>query len=162
MKRVTKDTLIGDALETVGISVNIQYSDGKTSTVMNGFTCSPTIFDTAGTQSVTVTYKGFTTSFEVNVSPSITVDGTCGDKAEWKLENGVLTISGTGDIDSYSETGAPWYKYGGQIRTITVESGITSIGAYAFAGTLAETLDISETVRKIDNTALYKNRNLHL
>lgn len=152
--------VIGDTLETAGISINVHYSDGKTSTVMNGFTCSPITFSTAGKQSVTVTYQDFATSFEVTVSPPITIDGTCGDKATWKLENGVLTISGTGEIDSYSENGAPWTKYSGQIRTVTVEGGITSIGAYAFAGTLAETLNISDTVRKIDKTALYKNCNL--
>lgn len=147
--------VIGDTLETAGLSITVNYSDGKTETIMNGFTCSPTSFDTAGKQTVTVTYKGFTTSFDVKVSAPITREGTCGNKAKWTLVNGVLTISGTGDIDSYTENGAPWCEYGAQVRTITVESGITSIGAYAFANTLVETLNIPDTVRIIDKTALY-------
>ncbi len=152
---VRTNYVIGDALETAGVSITIQYSDGKTETIMNGFKCSPTNLITAGKQTVTVTYKGFTTSFEVNVSEPITREGICGDKAKWTLVNGVLTISGTGEIESYTENGAPWYPYGGQIRTVAVESGITSIGAYAFANTFVDTLNISDTVRKIDKTALY-------
>ena len=147
--------MVGDSLDSAGLSITVYYSDGKTQTLTSGFTCSPTTFNTAGKASVSVSYGGLTTSFSVNVSAPITRQGTCGAKAKWTLSGGVLKISGTGDIDNYTENGAPWSEYGTQVRTVTIESGITSVGAYAFASTAIETLNIPDTLRRIDKTALY-------
>ncbi len=152
--------VVGDTFESAGLSITVTYSDGKTQTLTSGFTCSPTTFNTAGKIAVTVSYGGAVTSFNVNVSEPVTVEGTCGTKAKWTLKGSVLTVSGTGDIASYGDGGAPWYKYGGQIKTITVESGITSIGAYAFANTAVETLNLPDTLRKIDKTSLYNTTRL--
>lgn len=66
--------------------------------------------------------------------------GTCGadgDNLTWKLnrDTGELTISGTGymkDYDSASKT--PWYEVRDEIKTVTVGSGATDVGAYAFSG----------------------------
>ena len=66
--------------------------------------------------------------------------GTCGadgDNLTWKLDRdtGELTISGTGymkDYDSASKT--PWYEVRDEIKTVTVGSGATDVGAYAFSG----------------------------
>ena len=59
---------VGDTLNTSGLVLNVKYNNGTTSTVSSGFTCSPTTLSTAGTQKITVTYGGKTTSFNVNVS----------------------------------------------------------------------------------------------
>ena len=53
-------------------------------------------------------------------------------KPTWSLEDGVLTISGTGDMEDYAT--APWYAQRGSIHTVIVKDGITSIGANAFRG----------------------------
>ncbi len=151
---------VGDTLNTAGLSLTVHYSDGTTKGVTNGFTCSPTSLNKSGKISVTVSYNGLTTSFNVTVNEPISAEGTCGTKAKWSLKGSVLTISGTGEISSYGEGGAPWNQYRTQIKTVTVESGITSIGAYAFAGTSVETLSIPDTVRKIDKTALYNTPQL--
>lgn len=66
--------------------------------------------------------------------------GTCGadgDNLTWKLnrDTGELTISGSGymkDYDSASKT--PWYEVRDEIKTVTVGSGATDVGAYAFSG----------------------------
>jgi hypothetical protein len=52
----------------------------------------------------------------------------------WTLENGVLTIRGFGDMQDYGiEDGdAPWYFQRTSITSVVIESGITSIGDYAF------------------------------
>ena len=68
--------------------------------------------------------------------------GTCGDYLIWKLDDtGTLTISGAGamydypDSYSYTYTTAPW---GGsesnaqRVKTVVIQNGVTSIGAYAF------------------------------
>lgn len=56
---------------------------------------------------------------------------------QWNLdENGVLTISGKGDMQDYDPAfeAPPWVVYHGAVRSIVVEEGISSIGDYAFAG----------------------------
>ncbi len=57
--------------------------------------------------------------------------GTCGDSLTWTLdEEGTLTISGTGPMnDGYA---SPWITYRYQIRTAVLESGVTTVGNYAF------------------------------
>lgn len=64
--------------------------------------------------------------------------GTCGENLTWKIENGVLTISGTGEMyDYYPENGddrhGPWNDYLEVFTSIVVEEGVTAIGEYGFA-----------------------------
>lgn len=62
----------------------------------------------------------------------------CGDDATWSLENGVLTVSGTGAIYDYTDhlfSGiAPWMWLhdNNLIKTIVLDEGITAIGDFAF------------------------------
>ena len=60
--------------------------------------------------------------------------GTCGEQLTWSLSvDGILTVSGTGAMASYSEEEpAPWYDYSGAMEYLVVEKGVTSIGDYAF------------------------------
>lgn len=72
--------------------------------------------------------------------------GTCGNggRVKWSLNGGVLTISGTGPMDEYYDIynaeGAqvydvvtPWQEYKADITEVVVKSGVTSVGAAAFA-----------------------------
>lgn len=59
---------VGDMLDTTGMTLTLHYSDNSTTTVNNGFTCSPTVLSSAGVQEITVTYLGKTASFNVYVS----------------------------------------------------------------------------------------------
>ena len=68
--------------------------------------------------------------------PSIAY-GTCGDEGDnliWVLtEDGTLTISGSGEMKNYSDSSvAPWYSNRTKILSAVLESGVTSIGDYAF------------------------------
>ena len=58
----------GQTLDTAGLTLTATYDNGSTKTVSSGFTCSPTTLNTAGTQTVTVTYSGKTTTFTVTVT----------------------------------------------------------------------------------------------
>lgn len=63
-------------------------------------------------------------------------NGTCGTNLTWVLDDstGVLTISGTGDMDNWSSsTDVLWYDYRDNIVSIIIEQGVTSIGSHAFA-----------------------------
>lgn len=69
-------------------------------------------------------------------SASAVASGTCGtdgDNITWSLENGVLTISGTGEMADYSfESMTPWYGQRASITSATISMGVTTIGNCAF------------------------------
>ena len=63
--------------------------------------------------------------------PSI-ASGTIG-KLTWKLlDNGTLTISGTGEMPNYNYSSAPWQPNKELITAVVINNGITSIGGNAF------------------------------
>lgn len=81
-----------------------------------------------------------TTDGGINVEvpdESITTEpALCGDYAYWQLDDGVLTISGTGKMWNfdYFNDRPEWLCYASQVRTLIIKDGITSIGQCAFAG----------------------------
>ncbi len=61
--------------------------------------------------------------------------GDIGESIEWSLENGVLTISGTGALPDWnSNTDVPWCDVVAGVKSISVSDGITAIGSNAFYG----------------------------
>ena len=70
---------------------------------------------------------------EESATASLT-SGTCGKNLKWELNNGTLTISGKGEMQSYMDYGysAPWFS--SNIRKVVITSGVISIGDYAFKG----------------------------
>lgn len=71
----------------------------------------------------------------LNWKPSGNGGGTCGEKLYWlfDLDNGVLNITGTGNIQDCTG-GAPWKALADGITAVRLDSRITGIGAGAFAG----------------------------
>lgn len=62
-----------------------------------------------------------------------TASGSCGEALTWSLNAaGDLTVSGTGDMASFTATGAPWAEYRDQVKLVIVGQGVTSIGSSAF------------------------------
>lgn len=60
--------------------------------------------------------------------------GECGDDMYWQLENGVLSISGKGNMYNYTPLDpAPWQQYREYISDVSLK-GMSSIGSYAFYG----------------------------
>jgi len=59
---------VGDKLVTKGLKLKVKYSNNTKKTISSGFSCSPTKLTKAGTQKITVKYKGKKTSFNVTVS----------------------------------------------------------------------------------------------
>ena len=76
--------------------------------------------------------------------------GNCGDNAKWELNSGVLTISGTGEINRYYS--GSYEPYIGSIKMVAIEEGITYIGSFAFnGGSSIDCVMIPGTVTDIGN-----------
>ncbi|MBO6083787.1 MAG: leucine-rich repeat protein, partial [Candidatus Methanomethylophilaceae archaeon] len=81
----------------------------------------------------------------------------------WSYNDGALRVFGTGDIDDYSDPDdQPWGGFRGLITSITIDSGITRIGDFAFylCGN-AGSLSIADTVRSIGSDSLSYTTVLH-
>lgn len=59
---------VGEELDITGLKLKVVYHDGSTEEITEGFTISGFDSTTAGTKTVTVTYEGFTATFEVIVA----------------------------------------------------------------------------------------------
>ncbi len=60
-------------------------------------------------------------------------EGTCGNNLTWTLDNdGTFIIDGTGNMTNYSSSSVPWYSYRSQIKNVKIQSGVASVGDYAF------------------------------
>ena len=69
------------------------------------------------------------------VSPQATdaaTSGTRGENLTWTLEDGTLTISGTGAMPNWGYYPPPWRDRCLEIKEVIIEYGVTSIGRSAF------------------------------
>lgn len=98
--------------------------------------------------------------------------GECGDNLTWTLyEDGLLEISGTGDMWDYRDTAdddgtgpvVPWLDYTYRIRSLAMEEGVTHIGSYSFFGlyNLTGDLELPEGVLSIGKCAFSECRALN-
>lgn len=68
--------------------------------------------------------------------PAESDSGTCGENLAWNFDadSGKLTISGSGEMEDYTQNNTPWNADQYDIQTVVIESGVTSIGEFAFSG----------------------------
>ena len=55
------------------------------------------------------------------------------ENIRWEFADGTLTITGEGEIPSYSQTAYPWYPHRKEILEIVIQEGITGIPDTAFS-----------------------------
>ena len=86
---------------------------------------------------------------------SISKRGTCGDSVTWALSTAdILTISGTGEMTDYRYSSQSPFYAENDITSVIIESGVTSIGSYAFSSCDALTsVTIPAGVTYIGNSA---------
>ena len=81
--------------------------------------------------------------------PFANVQASSTDNIKYTFSNGILTISGSGEIADYTaETSQPeWNKYASKTEKIIIKEGITKIGERAFMlFQFAQSVEIPETV----------------
>ena len=90
----------------------------------------------------------------MGLSANAEESGTCGPNLKWHLtDDGVLTISGEGEMTDYSYSNrSPWY--GQNIKRIIIDDSVTSIGNEAFSDCSSLTsVTIGNNVTIIGNSA---------
>lgn len=157
----------GDSFQSAGMVVKATYSDGATANV-TGYSCSPTLLSTVGTQTITVSYtengvtKTATTSVTVNrktisavpsQSGTLTYTGSSQSPSWSNYSTTQLTIGGTTsgtNAGSYTATFTPKSNYRWADGTTTAKSVRWSIGK------AAGSLSISPTSMTLDTTTKSK------
>ena len=131
--------------------------------VMNNNTYPPSTYD-----GIEVYYISDTEYMFLGHQVPAATSGYCGDPSvnggedvTWEVSGTTITISGTGamaDYDDYTNM-APWLdnnikSYAEEITAIVIESGVTTIGSYAFKGCYyAESISIPTSVETIGSYA---------
>lgn len=157
----------GDSFQSAGMVVKATYSDGATANV-TGYSCSPTLLSTVGTQTITVSYtengvtKTATTSVTVNrktisavpsQSGSLTYNGGSQSPTWNNYNTAQLTIGGTTtgtNAGSYTATFTPKSNYRWSDGSTTQKSVSWSIGK------AAGNLSISPASMTLDTTTKSK------
>lgn len=97
------------------------------------------------------------TLLPVGATAAAATSGTCGSNLKWKLEDGTLTVSGTGAMYNYGDGSGriqPWP--GDSIEEVVIGSGVTSIGNYAFEECHSiNSVTIGKDVKSIGEGAFY-------
>ena len=148
---------VGEELDLAGLALALEMTDGTTQSFddlskmyIHNFYSSE-----KGSRNVCVEYYGYKTYFEYKVTED--PNGKCGDNLKWMFddESGILTISGYGNMYSYSsEKTAPWSAYKSFFKSVNIEEGVGSIGANAFllCDSVTE-LSLPLSINKIDSDA---------
>ena len=88
--------------------------------------------------------------------------GASGNNLTWILtSDGVLTISGSGDMKSYYPYDIPWDSNKDKIKTVIIGDDVTTIGNYAFyTFSGIKSVKIGNSVTRIGQIAFYRCSNL--
>lgn len=126
----------GEAFNSKGLVVNALYSDGSKLAVV-GYTVSG-YSSTVGTKTITVSYQGFSASFDVRVRNVITqnIGSPTLSKvtARLDLDTGELVISGNGKIKDFTTSTPLLSADQKKIVKVVVEEGVTSLGNFMCYG----------------------------
>lgn len=135
----------GAALSYRSDNASVTVSTNGIATIAKGF---------KGTVKITITTAETDLYLQTSKVITLTVSGAGGtfENLTWKLDDeGTLTISGSGEMDS---TGYPWESYAPTVRRLEVKPGVTGIARSAFSSFEAlEEVVLADTVTTIDGSA---------
>ena len=112
------------------------FGDNSYSAMKSGSSIYVSDEDAAALFIAGVNYYAPSTTIVVPESSTTMYNGTCGNNLIWTLntDTGVLEIEGTGKMTNYYYGRPGWYQYRNNITTVSLSSGVTSIGESAFSG----------------------------
>lgn len=85
----------------------------------------------------------------------------CGENLTWEFADGILTISGTGDMYDYSSADpAPWSEHCVEIINVTISDGVTSIGSSAFCYCSVKSITLPFGLKHIGASAFFNCPNI--
>lgn len=95
----------------------------------------------------------------VSPEPNNDKTGKCGDNLTYTFKDATktLTISGTGEMYDYGNGGLPWLNVRDDIKKVVIESGVTSIGKWAFSNTGDIEFSMSNSVVTIGDNAFERS-----
>ena len=98
---------------------------------------------------------------ESQTEKEIIDSGTCGENVTWTLDSeGLLVISGTGEMTDYIGS-APWWSKRDKIFSVIIEDGISNIGMRSFYDCAKlGSIEIPDSVTSIGQKAFYDCDNL--
>ena len=113
--------LLGETLDTTGLTLTATYSDGSTATITDGYTVSGFTSATAGEKTVTVTYEGMMDTFNVTVREPQEGDWVAANQVpedaeivsrKWTYDHHIT--SDKAEVDGYTlyNTTSVWGDYG--------------------------------------------------
>ena len=126
---------VGEELDLTGFALALEMSDGTTQSFNNlSKMYIHNFYSTEkGNRNICVEYYGYKTYFEYKIIED--PNGKCGDNLKWVFDDdsGILTISGYGNMYSYSSRNpAPWSAYKSFFKSVNIEDGVESISTNAF------------------------------
>lgn len=121
---------VGESFSSSGLTLNAKYSDGSTKTITSGFTCSKPDISTAGIKSVTVTYQGKTTSFNITVKSNV-VKATSVEIIVEKDFNGtsVAELGAQVNPSNASYKSLVWSSADPRIATVDADGTVTTVSS---------------------------------
>ena len=123
---------------------------------INSFNTMRTLFNG---RIIRVLFVGLLTiCFPINVLSASVKTGFCGDSVQWSLSEGVLTITGSGQMQNFHKGKRPWR---GNIKSVIIEEGVTNIGSRAFENYLwLKDISIPNSVKTIGDSTFLNCMNL--
>ena len=153
---ITKRATQSSSANEVKVYRDVKLKEGKTFAGVYGTSFSGLedrmlyVTDENGTPTANVHDDGMETPIGVEY-------GKCGDNLTWTLSDGILTITGEGDMYNYNLLfeRSPWYSKAKSIREVRIEHGVTGIGGQAFTDLGITSVEITDTVVDIGPFAFY-------
>ncbi|MDD6328777.1 MAG: leucine-rich repeat protein [Lachnospiraceae bacterium] len=91
---------------------------------------------------------------------TVETSGNLTDTISYSLKDGVLTISGSGDMPDYEYQQAPWFQDGTHlaIREVVIGENITSVGSYSFTRCYyIDKVTLPQSLKRINQLAFVQN-----
>ncbi len=159
-----------DTLDSKGLTLIATYSDGTRKTISDGFSWTPQKLTSAGSQTITIGYNGFTTEFKVEVDSRVAIY-TANDLAnvqrgyDYILMNDIdlsswgywtpLCSSGNGNGNGYNGT------FDGNGHTISnMNVYVVRSGSHANAGLFGNLTNATVKNLTIKNGSIYAESSL--